>query len=116
MRSHPSAMTSTLVVDGLLPWAYSCIPPDADPMPTKHRSHHKLEVYSCHGVDTLPLSDKVTADHFFPEWATSHIKKTSPTQILGSPVFEAHLELFKTIMTLFRSKVHNLEIPKSVDL
>ena len=49
---------------------------------------------------------------FFPEWATSHIKNATNV----SPVFEAHLELFKIIMTLFRSKVHNLEILKIVDL
>ena len=53
---------------------------------------------------------------FSPDGATSHIKKTSPTQISGGPIFEAYLELFKIIMILFRSNVHNLYILKIVDL
>ena len=52
---------------------------------------------------------------FFPEWPASH-KKTSPTQISGSPVFGLHLELFKITMTRIRLKVNNLEILNIVDL
>ena len=51
----------------------------------------------------------------FSEMATSHIK-SSPTQNLGSPVFDTYLELFKITMTLFRLNVPNLEILKIGDM
>ena len=40
------------------------------------------------------------------------IQKTTPTQMLGGPVFEANLELLKTISTIFRLAVSNIEILK----
>ena len=42
--------------------------------------------------------------------------KRSPTQILGSPIFDTHLELFKRTMTLFRQDVPNLEVLKIKDI
>ena len=35
--------------------------------------------------------------------------KTPPTQILGGPVFGAHLELLKIALTFFNTDVPNLE-------
>ena len=58
--------------------------------------------------------DGVTCD-LFPDRPTSHIK-TSPMQILGSPVFGSHLELLKITVTLFRLAVRILHILNCADI
>ena len=60
--------------------------------------------------------NKSIAGALFPVQAVTSHTKTSPTQILGGPVFEAHLELLKSPWPFFRLQVHNLKILKIVDL